>query len=118
MTIKLADVKPLHDFVVMSPFEALTDSLIAVPKNAQPQSDQMYEVHAVGPGQLLQDGSRADMLVKPGDIIVIAGSANGAFLNADGKKLLVTSQEFVVAKVGHIGTMIRKPDESVLSVLS
>lgn len=118
--IKSVDqVTPLHDYIMMSQFTPESDKLIQLPKGGvAARADAVFEVHAVGPGQLLQDGTRAAMLVAAGDIIAVASTSNGVILHVDGKPYIITSQEVVVAKVGHVSTARRAVDPSVLTTLS
>lgn len=109
MTYKIEDIQPLHDFAVLREFIAEDESMLTLPKgSAAEKRDMLYEVIAHGPGQLLPDGIRSPMLVKPGDIVVCANTANGAVLVRDDGNLYVCSQEHIVAKVGRVETMRRK----------
>jgi chaperonin GroES len=62
---------PLHDHVVV---KAVTEEKsvggIILPEAADKEKPEKGEVIAVGPGKLLENGSRALMSVKVGDVIV------------------------------------------------
>jgi len=62
---------PLNDHVVVKAVaEKQTVGGIIVPETADKEKPEQGEVVAVGPGKILENGSRALMSVKVGDIVV------------------------------------------------
>tara|TARA_B100000929_G_C15504713_1_gene418480 strand:+ start:2837 stop:3121 length:285 start_codon:yes stop_codon:yes gene_type:complete len=62
-------IKPLHDYVVVEAKEKQVSKVIHV---AGDNTSDTGVVVAVGPGELLPDGSRGDMSVKAGDEVIFA----------------------------------------------
>lgn len=65
-------IEPLHDKVVIKPLseEEVTASGIVLPDTVDREKPMQGEVVAVGPGKLLETGSRQPMSVKPGDTVL------------------------------------------------
>lgn len=65
-------LRPLSDKVVLKtlPKEEMTKAGIILPETVDKERPEQGEVIAVGPGRLLDNGSRAAMSVKVGDKIV------------------------------------------------
>lgn len=65
-------IHPLNDHVVVKPLkqEEVTKSGIVLPDTAREEKPEQGEVIAVGPGKLLENGTRAPMSVKPGDKVL------------------------------------------------
>ncbi len=65
-------LKPLNNNVVLKvpTKEEMTASGIVLPDTVDKEKPEQAEVVAVGPGKLLDNGSRAEMSVKPGDQVV------------------------------------------------
>jgi chaperonin GroES len=82
-------IRPLHDRVLVkrSEDEERSPGGIYIPDNAKEKLNR-GEVLAVGPGKILEDGTRAEMPVKPGDVIYF-GKYNGSEVKVDGETLLV-----------------------------
>lgn len=82
-------IRPLNDRVVCQRVEAkkTTSCGIILPDVSQTKSRQA-NVLAVGPGRLLEDGSRSQMEVKVGDVVIL-----GAFAGHD---VVVGSDELVI----------------------
>jgi chaperonin GroES len=74
-----ASIRPLHDVIVVrrKDPEKLTAGGLHIPTGAQHEST-IAEVVAVGPGKLLEDGTRRAPLVKVGDLVLL-----GRWLNRD-----------------------------------
>ena len=64
-------VKPLHDHILVKPLDEdhITASGIVLPDTAK-EKPEKGEVVAVGPGKLLESGSRAAISVKVGDKVM------------------------------------------------
>lgn len=65
-------LRPLGDRVIVkaAPKEEMTKAGIILPDTVDKERPEQGEVVAVGPGRLLESGSRAAMSVKVGDKIV------------------------------------------------
>lgn len=62
---------PLNDHIVIKPVtEEKSVAGIILPETADKEKPERGEVVAVGPGKLLENGSRAAVSVKAGDIVV------------------------------------------------
>lgn len=92
-------LKPLGDRVVVRVIEGeeRTSGGIVLPQTAK-EKPQEAEVLAVGPGKLLDDGSRASMEVREGDRVIFAKYA-GTEVKVEGKEFLVISEKDILATV-------------------
>ena len=92
-------LKPLEDRVVVEPKEAesVTAGGIVLPDNAK-EKQQRGTVVAVGPGKLLDDGTRAELSVAVGDE-VIYGKYSGSDVEVDGEQYKILRESDVLAKV-------------------
>ncbi len=92
-------IRPLDDRIVVEPMEAeeKTAGGIVLPDSAK-EKPQKGKVVATGEGKLLDDGKRAPMSVKKGDIILYA-KYGGTEVKVDGRELLIMRESDVLAKV-------------------
>jgi chaperonin GroES len=92
-------LRPLADRVVIEPSarEEMTKSGIVIPDTAK-EKPQEGTILAVGPGRVLDDGTRERMDLKKGDKVLYAKYAGTEF-KLDGKDLLITSQKDILAVV-------------------
>jgi len=92
-------LRPLGDKVVVEPVEAeeVTASGIVIPQTAT-EKPQQGIVTAVGPGQLLDDGTRDEMPVSVGDRVLYA-KYGGTTFKIDGRELLILSTDDILAVV-------------------
>ena len=92
-------LRPLGDRVVIkpSPREEVTKSGIVLPDTAK-EKPQEGSALAVGPGRILEDGSREKMDVVVGDKILYAKYAGTEF-KVNGEDLLIVSQKDILAIV-------------------
>ncbi len=92
-------VKPLDDRVVVEPLEAeeKTAGGILLPDSAK-QKPQRGRVLAVGPGKMLDSGSRAVLNVVKGDE-VIYGRYAGNDITVDRKEIKILRESDILAKV-------------------
>ena len=68
-----AMLNPLHDHLIVEPVnpkEQATVSGIILPDTVEGEKPQQGKVTAAGPGKLLENGQRAPMSVKVGDVVV------------------------------------------------
>ena len=89
-------IKPLGDKVIVkaSSKEEKTKSGIVLPDTADKEKPEQGEVIAVGPGKLLDNGSRAPMSVKVGDKIL--------FKKYSPDEFEIDKEEFLVLSEGEI----------------
>ena len=94
---KVKDIKPLADRVLVEPVEKeeTTASGIVLPETAK-EKPQEGVILAVGPGRLLDDGTRAQMEVKVKDRVLYAKYA-GTELKRDDKKYLILGEKDILA---------------------
>ncbi|MEI6915635.1 MAG: co-chaperone GroES [Armatimonadota bacterium] len=93
-------IKPLFDKVVVEPSEAdeTTAGGIILPDAAKKKP---YEgtVIAIGPGRVLDDGSRAPISVKIGDKVIYA-KYGGTEVTVEGKDYIILDQDSIYAIKG------------------
>ena len=92
-------IEPLADRVVVEPVEKEEEKIgsIIIPDTAK-ESPIEGKVVAVGPGKLLDDGKRAGMSLKKGDLVIF-GKFTGNEITVDGKECLIMKESEVLAKV-------------------
>jgi len=92
-------IRPLDDRIVVEPVEAeeKTAGGIVLPDTAK-EKQQKGKVVAIGQGKLLDDGKRAPMSVKKGDIILYA-KYGGTEIKVESKDLLILRESDVLAKI-------------------
>ncbi|MGQ9456451.1 MAG: co-chaperone GroES [Armatimonadota bacterium] len=90
-------IRPLGDKVVVEPVEEEEKSPggIILPDTAK-KKPQEGIVIAVGPGKVLDDGSRGEMAVKPGDRVIYA-KYGGTEVTVDGKEYVILDQDSIYA---------------------
>lgn len=94
-------LQPLHDHIIVEaidPRDQATASGIIIPDTAREEKPQQGKVTATGPGKLLENGQRAAMSVKTGDIVVFKKYAPDE-VKVGGKEYLVISESDVLAVV-------------------
>jgi chaperonin GroES len=98
-TATATKLRPLGDRVVIEPTprEDMTKSGIVLPDTAK-EKPQEGKVIAVGPGKILDDGTREAIDVKNGDKVLYAKYAGTEF-KLDGEELLIVSQKDILAVV-------------------
>ena len=96
---KSLKIRTLDDRIVVQPLEAeeKTAGGIVLPDSAQ-EKPQRGTVLAVGPGKLLDSGSRAELSVAIGDE-VIYGKYSGSDIEIDGEEYKILRETEVLAKV-------------------
>jgi chaperonin GroES len=92
-------LRPLGDRVVIEPTprEEMTRSGILIPDTVK-EKPQEGSILAVGPGRILDDGTREQIDVKKGDKVLYAKYAGTEF-KIDGEELLIVSQKDILAIV-------------------
>lgn len=91
-------LKPLGDNVVIKAItkEEKTKSGIILPDTVDKEKPEQGEVIAVGPGKLLDNGSRAAMEIKPGDKVIFKKYSPDE-IKVEGEEVLVLSQSDIIA---------------------
>lgn len=92
-------IRPLDDRVVVEPLEAeeKTEGGIVLPDTAK-EKPTKGKVISVGEGKLLDNGSRAKILVKKGDQ-VLYGKYAGSEITVGGKEYLILKESDILAKI-------------------
>jgi chaperonin GroES len=90
------NLKPLGDRVIIKVLEKeeKTSSGIVLPDKAK-EKPQEGEVVAVGPGKILDDGSKSQMDVKAGDKVVFSKYA-GTEIKIDNEEYLIVRQDDIL----------------------
>ena len=89
---KKTTVKPLDDRIVLKPTVAETKTAtgIFLPESAT-EKPMTGKVVAVGPGKLNEDGSRTELTIKKGDV-VLYGKYAGTEVDIDGDEHLIVRE--------------------------
>ena len=92
-------LKPLDDRVVVEPVDAesVTAGGIVLPDAAR-EKPQRGKVKAVGPGRLLESGSRCQMSVAVGDEVLFS-KYGGTDIEVDGKDVKILRESDILAKL-------------------
>ncbi|MFA5076274.1 MAG: co-chaperone GroES [Patescibacteria group bacterium] len=92
------NVKPLHDHVIVRPIREVeaTKAGIVLPDTMDKEKPEQGEVLAIGPGKLLDNGSRAPMSVKVGEKVMFKKYSPDE-IKVDGEELLVISEGDIIA---------------------
>jgi chaperonin GroES len=93
------NLRPLDDRVVVKPLEAeeVTAGGIVLPDTAK-EKPQRGKVVAVGPGRLLDSGSRGELSVAVGDEVIF-GKYGGTDIEVDGEDIKILRESDILAKV-------------------
>jgi chaperonin GroES len=92
-------LRPLDDRVVVEPQEAeeRTAGGIVLPDSAK-ERPQRGKIISIGPGKLLDNGSRGELSVGVGDV-VIYGKYSGTDIEVSGKDVKILRESDILAKV-------------------
>jgi len=92
-------LRPLDDRVVVETLEAeeTTAGGIVLPDTAQ-EKPQRGKVVAVGPGKLLDSGSRGELSVAVGDEVIF-GKYGGTDIEIDAQEVKILRESDILAKV-------------------
>ena len=96
----MADFKPLGNRVVIEPMdsdEQISAGGIYIPDTAK-EKPQEGKVVAVGPGKLNEDGSRTELEVSVGDIVVYSKYAGTEYKQGDTEYLIVREDDILFEK--------------------
>lgn len=92
-------IKPLQDRVIVQRVEEeeKTTGGIIIPDSAK-EKPQQGKVLAVGPGKVLEGGTRVDMTVKKGDKVLF-GKYSGSEVALDGDEILIMREDDILGIV-------------------
>ena len=91
-------IQPLADRIVVKPIEReeVTKGGIVLPDTVKERPVE-GEVLAVGPGKLTDDGKRAPMDIKVGDIVIYT-KYGGTEIKVDDEELIILNESNILAK--------------------
>lgn len=91
-------LKPLSDHLIVKPIaeDEVTKSGIVLPDTVEKEKPEKGEVISVGPGKLLENGSRAPMGVNAGNKVMFKKYSPDE-VKVDGETLLVLSESDIIA---------------------
>ncbi len=91
------NIRPLADKVLVERVEAeaKTAGGIVLPDTAK-EKPQRGKVVSVGEGKLLEDGTRREVQVKKGDLVLFTSYA-GTEIKVDGKEYLIMDESDIMA---------------------
>jgi chaperonin GroES len=92
-------IRPLSDKVLVERVEAegKTTGGIVLPDTAK-EKPQRGKIVAVGEGKLLEDGTRKQVQVKKGDLVLFTSYA-GTEIKVDGKEYLIMDETDIMAVI-------------------
>jgi len=92
----MANIKPLQDRVIVKRIEAeeKTASGIIIPDTAK-EKPQEGEVIAVGPGKVLDNGTKVELTVKVGDKVLFSKYA-GTDVKIEGVEYLIMREDDIL----------------------
>ena len=92
-------IRPLDDRVVVRPLDAeeMTPGGIVLPDTAK-EKPQRGKILAVGPGKMMDNGDRAGLSVKKGDL-VIYGKYSGTEIKVEGDELKILREGDILGKL-------------------
>jgi len=92
-------IRPLADKVLVERIEAESKTAggIVLPDTAK-EKPQRGKIVAVGEGKVLDDGSRRQMQVKKGDLVLFTSYA-GSEIKVDGKEYLIMDESDIMAVI-------------------
>ena len=95
----MSKVTPLGDNVVVEAvIEKVSSSGIIIPETANKEKPMKGKVLAVGPGKMMDDGSRREMEVAEGDIVLFS-KYGPTEVKIEGKDVLILAGIDIYAKL-------------------
>jgi len=96
----MTKIQPTADHLVVEAIaeETTSESGIIIPDTASKERPMKGKVVAVGPGRLMDDGSRKAMEVKEGDVVLYT-KYGPTEVKLDGKEILVLTMADVLATI-------------------
>lgn len=92
-------IQPLQDRVIVKRLaeDTKTAGGIIIPDTAK-EKPQQGKVIEVGPGKVLEGGTRVDMTVKAGDLVLF-GKYSGSEVTLDGEELLIMREDDILGVI-------------------
>jgi chaperonin GroES len=92
-------IRPLHDRVIVQSIEeeAKTKGGIIIPDTAK-EKPQEGKVIAVGPGKILENGTKTTLDVKVGDKILF-GKYSGSEIKIDGEEFIMMREDDILGVI-------------------
>jgi chaperonin GroES len=89
-------IKPLQDRVIVARLEEETKTAggIIIPDSAK-EKPQQGKILAVGPGKVMENGTKLEMTVKKGDTVLF-GKYSGSEVKIDGKEVLIMREDDIL----------------------
>jgi chaperonin GroES len=94
------NLRPLHSQVILKSLarQEKTAGGLVLPETADKERPQKAEVIAVGPGKILENGSRAEMGVSVGQIVIFKKYSPDE-IKIDGQEFFVIAEDDIIAIV-------------------
>ena len=89
-------IKPLQDRVIIKRLEEEQKTVggIIIPDTAK-EKPQQGKIMAVGPGKVMDNGTRLEMTVKDGDTVLF-GKYSGSEVKIDGEEVLIMREDDIL----------------------
>jgi len=99
-TLAKVNIKPLQDRVIVKRLEAeeRTESGLIIPDTAK-EKPQKGKVVAVGPGKVMDNGTKVALTVKAGDNILFSKYA-GTEINISNEEYLIMREDDILGIIG------------------
>lgn len=96
----MSKIHPTGDNIVVEAVseETTSDSGIIIPDTASKEKPMKGKVLAVGPGKMTDDGTRLEMEVEEGDVVLFS-KYGPTEVKLDGKEVLILSSTDIYAKL-------------------
>ncbi|MCF8034524.1 MAG: co-chaperone GroES [Desulfarculaceae bacterium] len=90
------EIKPLQDRVIVERLEEETKTAggIIIPDSAK-EKPQQGKILAVGPGKVMDNGTKLEMSVNKGDKVLF-GKYSGSEVKIDGKEVLIMREDDIL----------------------
>lgn len=90
------NMKPINDHVIVKPIteDEVTKAGIVIPDTVDKEKPEKGKVVAVGPGKIMDNGQRAPMSVKTGDVVM--------FKKYSPDEIKIDQEEYLVISEGDI----------------
>lgn len=110
MIKSIADIRPTFDYVLITQFFAKSAGRIILPSKSADENQQ-FEVLAVGPGKVNENGTVRPMRLKTGDLVILPACPSfEMFVENDRRKIALVNEGNIVAVVGNVATAERGED--------
>ena len=95
------NIQPLADRILIKPISSKEEakSGIFLPDTVEKEKSEQGKVIAVGPGKVLENGSRQPLEIKKGDIVLFS-KYGPSEIEIDGEDYLIAKEDEILAIVG------------------